>query len=547
MENPAPLVSALSLILQQESGQLIARYDRPAGGSPPDLALLLTRLLDEQGFGNFLILEPALRNFLERCGNTTGTFEMPIGRRCDGEFTLTLEADLLSAHLTLNPPHGGRAVDASAVLASLHEQGICHGLQHVALDAALAAGRCERLCIAKGEAPIPGTPGRFESLLADPSQRLSNLEANAVIRYNDLCHLLLVRPGEPLMRRIAPVPGLNGVDIKGAAILANPIPDIAFAADLEGAAPDPDDPDLLLATHAGQPVVLRNGVYVNNVLEVRNLDLSTGNIDFDGTIRVQGDVKSGMQLKVTGDVIVMGTIEAAEIVAGGNVAVNGGIIGHGNTRPGAKMLPANTARICCQGSVQALFIEQAHVEAGDSIHIAGHARQSELYARNAVLVGKPEATSSHIAGGTVQATLLVRASVLGSTSGMKTTVQVGSDPYLAQEIAAQENRLQGKLAELEQVRKLLAYLKQNPQKGAGGMGEKAQATLQQLTAQIYALIEEKAELAAKQKLTEQSRIEVGHAMYEGVELRIGNQVWPVHEDRAGGTVLLENGLITCHS
>lgn len=543
MENPA-VVSALSFILQQESGVLVARFE-PSGGGRPDLALLV-RLLDEQGFGDFLLAEPVLREFIERCGNCAGALEMPIGRRCDGAFTLTLDADLQHAHLTLTPPHGGRAVEPDAVLASLREQGVIHGLQRAAIDAALTAGRCEQLCIASGNAPLQGSPGRFESLLVDPAQQLA--DDNATMRHRDLCHLLLVHSGDPLMRRIAPVPGIDGTDIKGAQISASPIPEIAFAAGLEGAAADPLDPDLLLATRAGQPVVLPNGVYINNVLEVPALNLSTGNIVFEGTIRVQGDVKSGMQLTVTGDVIVAGTVEAAEIIAGGNIAVNGGIIGHGSAsaQPGARTLPVNTARIRAQGTVQALFIEHAHIEAGDSIHVAGHARQSEMYARNAVLVGKPGANNSNIAGGIVHATLLVSAPVLGSASGMQTSVRVGSDPYLAQEITAQESRLQGKLAELEQIRKLLAYFKQNPQKSVDGIGAKAQATFRQLTAEICLLIEEKAELAAKQKLTEQARIEVSHTMHEGVELRIGKQVWSVQENRAGGTVLLENGLIVCN-
>ena len=545
MEDPAPAVPALSFFLQQESGALVARYDPSHGGGRLDLALLV-RLLGEQGFGDFLLAEPALREFIERCGNCAGTLEMPIGSRCDGAFTLTLDADLQRAHLTLHPPHGGQAVDPDAVLASVREQGIIHGLQQAAIDAALTAGHCEQLCIAKGDAALQGTPGRFESLLVDPAQQLADADCSGTLRYHDLCHLLLVRSGDPLMRRIAPIPGIDGTDIKGTQILANPVPETAFAADLEGAAADPLDPDLLLATRAGQPVVLRNGVYINNVLEVPALNLSTGNIVFEGTIRVQGDVKSGMQLNVTGDVIVVGTVEAAEIIAGGNIAVNGGIIGHGSAQPGARALPANTARIRAQGTVQALFIEHAHIEAGDSIHVGGDARQSELYARNAVLVGKPGAKNSNIAGGTVHATLLVRTPVLGSASGMQTSVQVGSDPYLGEEIAAQESRLQAKLEELEQIRKLLAYLKHNPQKSEGGMGAKAQATFRQLTAEICLLIEEKAELAAKQKLTEQARIEVSHTMHEGVELRIGKQVWSVHEDRAGGTVLLENGLIVCN-
>ena len=545
MANPvatAPALSTLSFMLQQQSGALIARFEPTDGDAPPDLPLL-TRLLGEQGFDGLLLPQQTLLDFISRCEKPGMAFEMPIGKRCDGEFTITLDDDLLGANLTLKPPHGGRAVQTDAVLASLREHGIIYGVRQAALDAALTAGHCEALCIARGDAPVQGTPGRFESMLVDPLQQRSDAGTQEDLNYNDLCHLLLVRAGALLMRRIAPVQGTNGTNIKGTAIAANPISDIAFAAGLEGAAPDPDHPDLLLATQAGQPVILPNGIYVNNMLEVANLDLNTGNIAFEGTIRIQGDVKAGMQLKVSGDVIVNGTVEAAEIIAGGNVVVNGGIIGVGNPRPGAKTLPANTARIQCQGSVRALFMEHARIEAGDSIHIASHARRCELYARNAVLVGKPGTKNSHIAGGTVQATRLVRVPTLGAAAGMHTSVHVGSDPYLVQEIAAQEQRLQDKLGQVEKMRQLLAYLKQNPQKSAGGAGEKVQAAFKQLSTEIYQLVEEKAEIAAKQKLTEHSKIEVSHAIYEGVELRIGKQVLSIHENRSGGTISLVEGAI----
>lgn len=555
MENPAttatatittlaPAESALSFVVEQESGELIARFAPVAHAPLPDLALL-TGLLDAQGFDGVLS-EPALHEFISRCEKLGTAFEMPLGKRCDGEFSITLDDDLQHAYLKLKAPHGGRVVEAEAVLAGLHQHGITYGVQHIALDAVLTAGHCENLCIASGNAPVQGTPGRFESMLDDPAQQQADAEANEDINYNDLCHLLLVQSGELLMRRIAPIQGTAGTNIKGIEIAAQPLPDIAFAAKLEGAAPDPLNPDLLIATQAGQPVVLPNGIYVNNVLEIANLDLNTGNVDFEGTIRIQGDVKAGMRLKVSGDVVINGTVEAAEIIAGGNVTINGGIIGFGNPQPGAKMLPGNTARIQCQGSAQALFMEHARVEAGDSILIASHARRCELYARNAVLVGKPGAKNSHIAGGTVQATVLVKVPTLGAASGMQTSVHVGSDPYLVQEIAEHEQRLKDKLAQVEKMNQLMTYLKQNPQKSAGGAGEKVQAAYKLLSEEIYQLVSEKADIAAKQKLTEQSRIEVSYAIYEGVEMRIGKQVLPIHENRSGGTISLVEGTIAFH-
>ncbi|MFD2272453.1 DUF342 domain-containing protein [Undibacterium arcticum] len=259
---------------------------------------------------------------------------------------------------------------------------------HNQLDAALAAGACEDLIIAAGNWPLDGTEARFEALLADKDQELSHVDEMANIQYRDLGHLLLVEPGDRLMRRTPAIQGCDGIDIRGQTLLAKPVPDRPFDKNLQGAAPAPDDPDLLLATIAGQPVPMADGVIVNSVIEVPNVDLSTGHVVFAGTIRISGDVKAGMRLDVTGDVFVSGTVEAAQITAGGNVAVKGGIIGHADTHFAGNVLTPSTARIISKGSVQALFMENVHVEAGDSILIHGSARQCELVARNEIIVGK---------------------------------------------------------------------------------------------------------------------------------------------------------------
>ena len=57
----------------------------------------------------------------------------------------------------------------------------------------------------------------------------------------------------------------------------------------KGAAPSADDPDLLIAVTPGQPVLHDNCVVVNPVIEVANVDLESGNITFEGTVKVLGE------------------------------------------------------------------------------------------------------------------------------------------------------------------------------------------------------------------------------------------------------------------
>lgn len=379
----------LILSLDDESGKLHARFTPTSGVSPPDAAVL-RQALNERGWANCYLDTKAIDGFIASCGNPQLRAEAIIGERRDGEFSLTVDSDLMTAWLMLVPPQGGHAVTRETVEEAVRQEGIVYGIAHRKIDAAFAAGHCERIAIAYGDLPGEGTPTRFETLF-DKVEQPTEDKALERIKYADLCHLLLIQPGDKLMRRYPPIPGKDGTNIKGQPILPQPTPDVPFRWDLQGAAPDQGNPNLLVATAGGQPTALEDGVTVNPMIEVSEVGLNSGSIEFEGTLHVGGDIKAGMHVKVTGDVIVNGAVEAAHIQAGGNVAVRGGIVGHPDTRPGSHALPETTARIICGGSIQALFMENVHVEAGKSILIGRSTLQCELIAGEEVVVGKPSA------------------------------------------------------------------------------------------------------------------------------------------------------------
>ncbi|HEY4072074.1 MAG TPA: FapA family protein [Herbaspirillum sp.] len=565
---PASRPAAAVLEAATDAGQPIViadevTADAESAGSfvEPPSTLSCQEAMAAQGYGAFWVDEPALSGFIRAVQQAKEPTTMTIAHRRDGEFSLTVSEDLMTATLTLIPPQGGAAKGA-AVIDAMREQNIVHGLLQAELDAALAAGVCEKLVIARGEWPIEGSPCYFTSLLEsedDEEEEGEDAEGDdeededdrfKIIKYRDLGFLLLVNPGDHLMRRTPPVPGSAGIDIQGNPVPAMPMHEIRFNDKILGAEPDPEDPHLLVATVSGQPVVVANGVTVNPVVEVENVDLTTGNIDFNGTITIKGDIKAGMVLKVTGDVIVKGLVEAAEIHAGGNISVTGGIIGHAATQAStlstAAAVPFANARVVCQGSLQALFVESAYVQAGESILIKGNARQSEMIAGKQIAVGKGSGNKiGQIVGGRTHATNLIHAAWAGNSNGAKTELQVGSDPFLATQLATAEATYKRKLEEIDQVIKLLAFLKQNPQKAAvNGMGEKAEATRRRLLGESKALFEE--QIALKEKLTavDQARIKCTKGMYEGVEVRIGKQLWPVTSDLGAGTLQLKNGIIS---
>ncbi|MDB5774975.1 MAG: polymerase [Herbaspirillum sp.] len=530
-----------------------------AGLDAEPLNLLACReAMAKQGFGAYWVDEDALAGFIRACELAKEPTAMTIAHRRDGEFKLDVSDDLMSARLTLIAPCGGNAVTQN-VIDAMRAQNIVHGILQAELDAALAAGACENLVIARGQWPVEGSPCYFTSLLDDHSpEPEEDDEAGddeedddrfAIIKYRDLGFILLVEAGDELMRRTPPVPGVNGTDVNGNPVPAVPMHEIRFSDKIVGAEPHPDDPDLLVATISGQPTEIKHGVIVNPVVEIENIDLTTGNIDFKGTVSINGDIKAGMTVKVTGDVIVKGLVEAAEIHAGGNVSVTGGIIGHAVTQASslstAAGAPFANARVVCGGSLQALFAEQAYVQAAESILIKGNARQCELIAGKQVVVGKGGGVKTgQIVGGRVHAANLIHASWAGTSAGAKTELQVGSDPFLATQLAALEVSYKKKLEEIDQVIKLMAFLKQNPKKAENGVGEKVDGTRKQLLADSKALFEEQIALKEKLVSVDQARVKITKGIYEGVEVRIGKLLWPVTSDLGPGMIQVKNGAIS---
>lgn len=532
---------ALSLTFKEENGKLHAQFIPASGMLAPDHAAVKDALTNT-GWGDFALDANAIDAFIARCRTTALPIEMVIGARCDGEFSLMLDDDLMTAWLTLIPPQGGQAVTRSALDDALREQGIVHGILGSEIDAAFAAGYCERLAIARGTPVQEGEPTRFTTLF-DQSRHPFEEYEHARIKYTDFSHLTLVQPGDRLMRRFPAIPGKEGSNIKGQALLPKPVSDIPFRHDLPGAAPDQRDPDLLIATSGGQPVVKENGVSVNPVIEVLNVDFSTGSIMFEGTLRVAGDVKSGLRIKVSGDVIVNGTVEAAEIIADGNVAVRGGIVGLLDARTGAQSLSETTARIFCDGSVQALFTESAHIDAGKSILISRSACQCELIAGEEIVVGHSGGEIGQIIGGRTQARFRVAAGILGTPSGTKTQVQVGFNPYPDPQFAEKELELKRKRDEMDRVMKLLAYFRQNPEKSEGDIVAKVERTRQQLIAHIDTLTAELENARNKAGAADQARVDVSATIYYGTEIRIARQSWQAPDDMAGATLRIKDGRI----
>ena len=232
---------------------------------------------------------------------------------------------------------------------------------------------------------------------------------------------------------------------------------------------------------------------VNPVVEVDAVDLTTGNINFEGSLQVRGDISATMEVRVTGDVVVNGTMEAALVEAGGNVTVKGGIIGMAEAMQDASG-PARTAHIVCGGELKARFIENAIISAGQNVEVEREIRQCSIAAGGAVNVGAANAQQTAIMGGQIRALQAVRAGTIGSPAGVPTLVQAGLDPHAdikRTALTRKRVKMNEEKAKLEQ---LLLFLHSHPERATGDVVDRARNTHAKLGRDLVSLEEEEAQL-----------------------------------------------------
>jgi uncharacterized protein (DUF342 family) len=534
---------ALSLSITEDSRKLLANFTPAENLTPIDLDWLQQKIAAE-GFAQLFLFEPAMAQLIKQYATATAPFSLEIGEVRDASAAIEIAADKMSAWITVTPPCGGKALTREQVDLALSEKAITAGILEGEIDQLLASGSAEKTLIAQGRAVVHGEDGRLQCLIPMVKDRHPHLDENDIADYRDLGGIVTIRQGERLMQKHPPTPGEPGENVLGQLIPANPGKEVLFAPQLKGAMVDPEDPAFLIAETSGQPVEVSHGMIVESTVTLKTVDLSTGNIDFDGTIDITGDVQAGMSIRATGDIHVGGTVEAATLDAGGDIIVKGGIIGHGEVHDHPdKKQKQGIARIRCDGSCSAHFIENASVETGDSILVAHLVMQSELAAINQIMVGIPGTGAGRIIGGLTEATLLVQAASIGSASGVKTRVMVGTNPYLHDKLKRTTQNLDTKATAMIEVVKLLDFIKKHPERAPAGVLNKAENTQMALMLDIETLQEEKEQFEFELVLSVDAKVVVEKAVFSGVQIEIAGKIHLVNTQTSGGTFTLgEEGI-----
>lgn len=391
-------------------------------------AAALRQFLLQSGYGEWLAQPETIDKAVADCNKQESAFSLALAQKVDATVKVVVDADEMTAQLTLTPPYGGVPVSMVNILQALDAAGVVFGIDESAIGQACEAGQCIGAIVAQGQPVQHGHDSEFEEMVAQTVNRVPTIDGQGLIDYRERGSITVVQPGAPLMRRTPASAGVAGRTVRGVVVMPQPGRDAPFATRLGGAKPASNDPNLLEATISGQPVRVDCGVNVEPVFEVAEVNMASGNIHFDGTVHVLGDVIQGMKVEAGGDIVVDGMVEGAELRAGGDIRVAGGVIAHAWLHAGL--------------SVSARFAEGAHISAGGAIVIGEMALECELESLNQIVIGAASPKRGRLVGGSATAMMLISVPILSSANGGLTKVTLGVNAELDEKWAVLAQRIE---------------------------------------------------------------------------------------------------------
>jgi len=407
---------------------------------------------------------------------------------------------------------GGTTVTKEEIMGDMRANGITADLDIQAVNEFLSNKKyCTSYVFVHGTPPVEGTDGEIRYLFnTDPSAKPTVLEDGSV----DFFHLNTVSAvgaGQVVAELIPALPGTPGMNIFGESLNPRSVNEVHFnhGPNLHVS----EDGLQLISDIDGHVDLVDSRIFVSGVLEVDNVDPSTGNIEnYEGNLLIKGNVLTGFRVQATGDIEIRGVVEGAYVEAGGQITVVRGVNGmeRGVLKAGK--------------NVVVKYIENASVEAGENV-------TTECIINSTVTAGSGiyvDGKKGFISGGKVRAMKEIEAKIIGSDMGGDTTLEVGVNPADKERMAELNQQNQELLKYGKKIQPVLQAMQVRIKRGekftpeqinqAKDLSEK----LIKLQNQINANHKEMETINRNMEFSEDAVIKVSNVAYAGTRLNISD-------------------------
>ena len=432
----------------------------------------------------------------------------------------------------LAPEPGGASITPENAKQMLSKAGVVHGIDDNELKILLEAKVYNRqVTVAKATEPIDGEDGKLIFHFATDERTGRPREiGHGRVDYRSLDLYVPVTEGQLLVTKTGATEGTPGITVKGNPIKQKPGKETMLPRG-KNITMNPEKTEMYSAS-SGMVDYINNSINVSNIYKVNgDCDMSVGNIDFDGSVHVTGSVRSGNTIKATDRITVEGGVEAATLIAKGNVEVKGGLQGSSKGRiesgGSVTVLYAERGTIVADGPVKLDVCIHSRVETGSTLHALGK--------RGAII------------GGHVAATGDIVANYIGAISNTRTEIEVGFMPIKRTRIALIEKELERINADLVKLDQLDAYLEKSKGTMDQAMWEKLHISGVENrkinTDDKEAFKHELEQLKEELSHASESRVHAIHTAFAGSRITIGSSSYKVNDEIGFATFRVSSGEI----
>lgn len=464
--------------------------------------------------------------------------ELPQARPETGpaRVAIRLTEDRIKAYISILPPDGmSGPIDADYILRRWREAQLDPEALSAGIAEALAAdwngtlaAVPEREAAESAHPPVPGADARIE-FIVDPALKFKPQDEGGSVDFRNLNLVKPVRQGQPLARKIPATPGVHGVNLYGQPVTAPDGADIELPLGTNTEI-SPTDPCTMVASVAGFLQTRGGKLQVDECFVVDgSVDFSTGNIEYDQSAVIRGDIGDGFTVKVGGALEVGGGVGEARLLVGGDVLIKKGFVGSGH------------GMLASKGDVNLGFASNQTIRAHGSIVMEKESFNCLLGSRKSITI------YGTLVGGSAMAMDELACRVAGNDLGTKTDLEAGLDYVLHENKVLLEDKIKELTGHLSKVSQRLARFREayRSRKRFTAAEAKLMLELRDMQEKIQARLPEMEK--RKQSVVEQIRrgydrqgicVKVEKKVHPGVVIKIGSEVFRVQEEMAGPKIFL---------
>lgn len=339
----------------------------------------------------------------------------------DSRIIVTSNAGAFKGFVSCYPAlNGGLMQSFEDMMGVIAEDGITVNLDKEKLKECyerFASGEIlENVQIAQGVEAVPGRDAEIAIHFSTPENRPKVVDGKS--DFKNIDNIVMVSKGDVLLVKKPATPGSRGITVKGDEVVPIPGKDAVILLG-DGATVD-ETGTIFTATTDGYVDYNGRKLTVSPVYVVKsNVDYSTGNIKFNGSVHIKGDVLPGFKIEAERHILVDGICQDCELTAKENVILRTGIKGSGGSL------------IDSGGSVILGYCEKSKIRARENVEIKKYAFNCDIMAGNRIDASSGDGI---IAGGSIRAFQEVSAKQLGTQGNSAFSIAVGSKYYIENEL-----------------------------------------------------------------------------------------------------------------